>query len=56
MFVEVTGVFVPSSSTKGLAVVIRRPGIDLSVALGRVVRKDGTGICNDRFNGGVVER
>ena len=50
------GSSVPSSSTKGLAVVSSSPGIDLSVALGRVVRKDGTGICNDRFKGGVVDR
>lgn len=45
---------IPSSSTNGLAVVTRRPGIALSVEVGKLVRNDGTGICNDKSSGGVV--
>ena len=46
----------PSSSMNGLAVVTNSPGKDLSVGPGRLVRKVGTGICNERSNGGQVGR
>jgi len=48
------GSSLPSSSMKGFAVVSGNPGIDLSVELGRLVRKDGTGIWSDISRGGEV--